>query len=58
MELKLNRKNDSDVFSLHEGDVPFLSFRALDDTGIFMNAFSTRSGGVSEGYLAAMNLTL
>ena len=58
MELKLNRKNDSDVFSLHEGDVPFLSFRALDDTGIFMNAFSTRFGGVSEGYLASMNLTL
>lgn len=42
---------------MHDGAVPFLSFRALDESGLFLNAFSTRLGGVSEGPLASMNLT-
>ncbi|MDO4265736.1 MAG: peptidoglycan editing factor PgeF [Eubacteriales bacterium] len=57
MHLQLIYKNDKDVFFLHEDAVPYLSFRALDETGMFPNAFSTRLGGVSEGHLASMNLT-
>ena len=58
MEIKLNFKNDKHIFNLHQGSVPYLSFKALDDTGMFINAFTTRHGGVSEGYLEGLNLTL
>lgn len=57
MHLNFHYKNHKDIFQLHEGATPFLSFRALDETGLFMNAFSTRLGGVSEGDYATMNLT-
>ena len=57
MHLNFHYKNKQQIFKLHEGDVPFLSFCALDETGLFTNAFSTRLGGVSEGCYASMNLT-
>lgn len=57
MHLNFHYKNQKDIFQLHEGETPFLSFHALDETGLFMNAFSTRLGGVSEGDYATMNLT-
>ncbi len=38
-------------------DVPFLTFPMLDDTGLVIDGFSTRLGGVSEGKFAAMNFT-
>ncbi|MBS5066038.1 MAG: laccase domain-containing protein, partial [Hungatella hathewayi] len=37
--------------------VPFLTFPMLDDTGLVIDGFSTRLGGVSEGKFAAMNFT-
>lgn len=38
-------------------DVPFLTFPMLDDTGLVIDGFSTRLGGVSEGKFASMNFT-
>lgn len=35
--------------------VPFLSFENFDRTGLTVNAFSTREGGVSTGYCSSMN---
>ena len=35
--------------------IPYLSFEAFDDTGLVINAFSTREGGVSTGYAASLN---
>ena len=57
MHLNFHYSNQKQIFNLHEGSVPFLSFRALDETGMFTNGFSTRLGGVSEGCYASMNLT-
>ena len=49
-------KNSSEIFNLHSGKVPYLSFKCLDEKGV-INAFSTRKGGVSEGFFAEMNLS-
>lgn len=58
MEINWNYKNNSQVFrTVEKGGVPFLSFRALEDTGIVTNGFSTRFGGVSQGMTASMNLS-
>ena len=35
--------------------IPFLSFESFDQTGLTVNAFSTREGGVSSGYCASLN---
>ena len=40
-----------------EQGVTWLSFPALEETGLVRHAFSTRLGGVSEGYFATMNFT-
>lgn len=37
--------------------VPYLTFPILDDTGLVVNGFSTKEGGVSEGKFATMNFT-
>src|SRR5699024_4087715 len=37
---------------------PILSFKALEETGIVVNGFSTRLGGVSQGKLASMNFSV
>lgn len=39
------------------GDLVYLSFPALEQTGFVRHGFSTRLGGVSEGKFASMNLT-
>lgn len=36
--------------------IKYLTFESLDNLGLVMNAFSTRIGGVSEGYYSSMNL--
>lgn len=54
---KLHWKNEERIFAIHEGETPFLSFRVLDKTGPVKNGFSTRFGGVSEGYLSSLNFS-
>lgn len=40
-----------------QNDVPFFVFPLLEDTGLVKHGFSTRLGGVSQGYFSTMNLT-
>ena len=58
MDIKWNYKNTKHIFDTREQrGVPFLSFRALDDTGLVTDAFSTRMGGASRGKFATMNFS-
>ncbi len=53
-----NYKNTAPVLvSDEKGDVPFLSFQALRDTGLVTDGFSTRLGGASRGKFATMNFS-
>ena len=54
MHLKKSNQNHSTV--LHDGKVPYLTFRKLDQAGA-VHGFSTRMGGVSKGIFATMNLS-
>lgn len=48
-----------DRLTLHEKDgVVWFSYPILDQFDFIVNAFSTRIGGVSEGYASSMNLSL
>ena len=42
---------------MNQSGVPYLTFPILDDTGLVVNGFSTKEGGVSEGKFATMNFT-
>ena len=51
-------KDDRNVFrNVERGGVPYLSFKALEDTGMVINGFSTRLGGASKGRFATMNFS-
>lgn len=54
MHFKKSNQNHSTV--LHDGKVPYLTFRKLDQAGA-VHGFSTRMGGVSKGIFATMNLS-
>lgn len=47
----------SDTMILHNGDVPYLTYKKLDDISCIRHAFSTRLGGVSGGEFTSMNLS-
>lgn len=57
MKIQLNYKNNEQIFHIAEGDVPYLEYPLLTETGIVKHGFSTRLGGVSEGYYSSMNLS-
>ena len=57
MSLGLIYKNEEHIFDEVCGPTPFLTYPMFDKTGIVQNAFSTRMGGVSEGYYASLNLS-
>ena len=57
MSLGLIYKNEEHIFDEVCGQTPFLTYPMFDKTGIVRNAFSTRMGGVSEGYYASLNLS-
>ena len=48
---------NSKVMTLHNGDVPFLTYNRLSEIPFLRHAFSTRLGGVSEGEFTSMNLS-
>lgn len=50
------QENGRDTMILHGGSVPILSFRAFEDLPFLTAAFSTRIGGVSEGFRSSMDL--
>ena len=58
MALNLLYKNEEQILQENQvGEVLFLTYPILDQTGIVKHGFSTRIGGVSEGYLGSMNLS-
>ena len=57
MGLGLNYKNGKHIFNEVEKDTPYLSYPLFEKTGIVRQGFSTRLGGVSEGYFASLNLS-
>ena len=58
MEINWSFKTEEPVFyTRQEAGVPFLSFRALEETGLVRNGFSTRLGGASRGRFATMNFS-
>lgn len=58
MSINWSYKNSGDILRTVEKDgVPYLSFKALEDTGIVVNGFSTRMGGASKGKFATMNFS-
>lgn len=58
MEINWSYKNSKDIFkTVDRAGAPFLSFNALEQTGIVKNGFSTRLGGASKGKFATMNFS-
>ena len=55
--MNINYRNFNGTTRFVDGDVPYISARNLEATGIVKNAFSTRIGGVSTGIYESMNLT-
>lgn len=56
--IQWNCKTSEQVLDTREKDgVPYLSFDALDRTGLVINGFSTRLGGVSKGDCGTMNFS-
>ncbi|MGN1181105.1 MAG: peptidoglycan editing factor PgeF [Suilimivivens sp.] len=54
----LNRKYERTVLRQNKkGEVEYLSFPGLEQTGLVNHLFSTRKGGVSEGIFSTMNLS-
>lgn len=51
------KERDSRMELREDGGVPYFIFKNLEETGLVRHGFSTRLGGVSEGYLASMNLS-
>lgn len=47
----LNKKNRTTTSIKFGNGIPYISFNALEQTGMVVNAFSTRQGGVSVGCL-------
>ena len=55
---KIVYKNKNHIFEEKQvGDVLYLSYSLLEQTGIVNHGFSTRIGGVSEGIFSSMNLS-
>lgn len=57
MDLQLSYKNEKPIFRIVEGEVPYLEYPMLAETGIVKHGFSTRLGGVSKEYFSTMNLS-
>ena len=57
MSLGLIYKNTAHIFDEVEKKTPYLEYPLFQETGIVTSAFSTRLGGVSEGYYSSLNLS-
>ena len=53
----IRKNNDEPLNEITKTGVPWLSFPALEKTGMVKHAFSTRMGGVSKGPYATMNFS-
>ena len=52
------KERDSRMELREDGGVPYFIFKNLEETGLVRHGFSTRLGGVSQGYQACMNLSI
>ena len=50
-------KTNGETVERHAGDLLYLAFPCLDETGVVRSAFSTRRGGVSSGIFSTMNVS-
>lgn len=57
MSLGLRYKDQNTIFREVDTDTPYLEYPLLADSGIVRHGFSTRLGGVSEGYYSSLNLS-
>lgn len=57
MSLGLIYKNTAHIFDEVEKETPYLEYPLFQKKGIVKSAFSTRLGGVSEGYYSSLNLS-
>ena len=57
MSIGIKYSNDNKIYTEIEGDVPYLKYPLLENTGIVNHGFSTKLGGVSKGYYSSMNLS-
>lgn len=58
MSLGLQYKNQEIIFEEKErGGVPYLAYPLFEKTGLVNHGFSTRLGGVSQGYCSTMNIS-
>lgn len=55
--IRKNTKTGKEPEIHKEGELVYLTFPALTETGIVRHLFSTRLGGVSRGHLGSMNLS-
>ena len=46
-----------DMRLVEKNGVPYFVFKNLENTGLVRHGFSTRMGGVSEGFLGSLNLS-
>ena len=55
---KIRKKSEKNVLNWHgEKAVPYFTFPAFDELPGIIHGFSSRLGGVSEGFLSSMNLS-
>lgn len=52
----LNKKSRNSTVIKFKNDVPYISYKAMDEIPWLTHGFSTRIGGVSQGVLSSMNL--
>ena len=57
MSLGLIYKNTAHIFDEVEKETPYLEYPLFQKTGIVKSAFSTRLGGVCEGFYSSLNLS-
>lgn len=57
MSLGLHYKNQKKIFREIETDTPYLEYPLFQNTGIVRHGFSTRKGGVSQGFYSSLNLS-
>lgn len=55
---KIYNRIQQNVYPLPDGELEYLTYPALTQTNVVEHLFTTRTGGVSEGIFAAMNLSL
>lgn len=55
--IRKGRRTEKDMTIHRQGELCYLTFPALEETGVVDHLFSTRLGGVSDGCLGSMNLS-